>query len=286
MAQHAHRRTLLLVLINLAIQADTDKWSVSGDDSQDKKGFPYSSAVAPNAPNDKSRYSKGTSGHPLSASKSCGDTPQGMSGTGWPAGKAGTEVGRTVLVGVKIPKPSTPSDERVRALGGKPWKLESAVSTMQRRLLSLGGISSAQLVSSTGLYAVEVDEEADLLRTMSAIKGLPNVEFVERNREWHIQQDMNSPNDPLYRSGSLWGLDSVRAESAWRETTGSKAVVICVVDTGVDYAHPDLAGNMWKNPGETGLDGDGNDKARNGLDDDGNGFVDGMMRQPIMNISP
>jgi hypothetical protein len=42
----------------------------------------------------------------------------------------------------------------------------------------------------------------------------------------------------------------------------------------VDYTHPDLAPNLWRNPGETGLDANGNDKATNGIDDDGNGYID------------
>src|SRR5690606_16720385 len=47
-----------------------------------------------------------------------------------------------------------------------------------------------------------------------------------------------------------------------------------VIDTGIDVAHPDLKANLWVNPGESGLDKNGNDKATNGLDDDGNGFRD------------
>ena len=46
------------------------------------------------------------------------------------------------------------------------------------------------------------------------------------------------------------------------------------MDTGVDASHPDLAANVWTNAGETGLDGNGADKRTNGVDDDGNGFVD------------
>src|SRR5207247_4339230 len=40
------------------------------------------------------------------------------------------------------------------------------------------------------------------------------------------------------------------------------------------YAPEDLAANRWRNPGETGLDANGNDKATNGIDDDGDGYVD------------
>ncbi len=55
----------------------------------------------------------------------------------------------------------------------------------------------------------------------------------------------------------------IDAEEAWNITTGSKSCA--VIDTGVDYNHPDLANNMWKNPGEI---------PGNGIDDDGNGYVD------------
>ncbi len=82
------------------------------------------------------------------------------------------------------------------------------------------------------------------------------------------------PNDPSF--GSLWGLHNIGqsggladadidAPAAWETTTGSRNVVIAVIDTGVDYGHRDLAANAWRNSGEI---------AGDGLDNDGNGFVD------------
>ncbi len=79
-------------------------------------------------------------------------------------------------------------------------------------------------------------------------------------------------NDPAISSG--WGLKMTEAQRAWRISQGSRDIVVAVIDTGVDTKHPDLIKNLWVNKGETGLDKFGRDKATNGVDDDGNGFID------------
>lgn len=105
----------------------------------------------------------------------------------------------------------------------------------------------------------------------------PAVAIVEPNylrRVCHA-----TPNDPLFPQ--LWGLrntgqpvsgvagapgDDIKFSEAWRlARPATNQAVIAVIDTGVDYHHPDLAPNMWTNPGEL---------PHNGLDDDGNGFAD------------
>lgn len=64
---------------------------------------------------------------------------------------------------------------------------------------------------------------------------------------------------------------------AWALTTGSRQVVVALLDDGFFYRHEDLAGNIWQNPGESGLDGAGFPRSANGVDDDGNGYVDDAM---------
>jgi subtilisin family serine protease len=72
------------------------------------------------------------------------------------------------------------------------------------------------------------------------------------------------------------GIDS-NVTRAWTISTGSRAVVVALLDDGFFYAHEDLAGNIWANPGESGPDASGHAKETNGFDDDGNGYADDVM---------
>lgn len=64
---------------------------------------------------------------------------------------------------------------------------------------------------------------------------------------------------------------------AWAVTTGSKHVVVALLDDGYFYRHEDVRQNIWQNPGETGVDGNGYRRESNGVDDDDNGYVDDVV---------
>jgi len=118
-------------------------------------------------------------------------------------------------------------------------------------------------------------------QAIRALSPNPNVQYAEPNYVIHAVTTL--PNDPLL--GSLWGMHNIgqtggtrgadmKALELWQLPPGNGPVVVGVIDTGVDFNHPDLAGRRWVNPGETGLDSKGRDKATNGKDDDRNGYVD------------
>lgn len=75
---------------------------------------------------------------------------------------------------------------------------------------------------------------------------------------------------------SQWGMTDNNVVSGWKGAQG-EGFVVAVLDSGVDYTHEDLVDNMWRNPGETGVDAQGRDKATNGVDDDGNGYIDDVV---------
>ncbi|WP_413168108.1 S8 family serine peptidase [Capilliphycus salinus ALCB114379] len=64
---------------------------------------------------------------------------------------------------------------------------------------------------------------------------------------------------------TAWGVEWVNAPEVWAQGYTGENITVAVVDTGVDYTHPDLANNIWINPGEI---------ADNGIDDDDNGYID------------
>ncbi|MBN1358992.1 MAG: S8 family serine peptidase [Sedimentisphaerales bacterium] len=113
------------------------------------------------------------------------------------------------------------------------------------------------------LYRVRTDaqSDSDTEQMLAALRRLPDVEYAERNS---IVSACTVPNDPLY--GSQWALAKIDAAGAWELCRGLSDIVVAVPDTGVDYSHRDLQGNLWTNDVE--LNGIA------GMDDDGNGYID------------
>jgi thermitase len=105
------------------------------------------------------------------------------------------------------------------------------------------------------IWQIEVSEPTDVDAILSTLREDPNVEFAELEKLYTMHF---VPNDPRYNE--LYGLSLLNCEKAWDITQGDN-VLVAVVDSGVDYNHPDLAANMWHDPNNNvGRDfsGDGN----------------------------
>jgi subtilisin family serine protease/subtilisin-like proprotein convertase family protein len=94
--------------------------------------------------------------------------------------------------------------------------------------------------------------------TVYAAQRVPNDELF--GQQWHHE----NIGEPVGGFPATAGAD-ISSIEAWDTTIGSRSAIVAVIDTGVEWNHPDLAANIWTNPGEI---------AGNGVDDDGNGFVD------------
>jgi uncharacterized repeat protein (TIGR01451 family) len=121
--------------------------------------------------------------------------------------------------------------------------------------------------SVEGLRLARVEPE-ETLAAVDALNRRPDVLYAEPNYIWRKAALPNEPRFP-----ELWGLKNtsypaadIDAEQAWDTTTGSRSIVVGVIDEGVDVNHEDLRDNIWRNNSEAG--------GASGFDDDGNGYVD------------
>ncbi|TDB39654.1 MAG: hypothetical protein D9V44_01435 [Actinobacteria bacterium] len=135
----------------------------------------------------------------------------------------------------------------------------------------LGATVIAKSEGVPGLQKARVPKGLSADAAARRYREMPGVAYAQPN---YLHSITAMPDDP--RLPELWGMNNegqtggledadIDAPAAWDTQTGSSDVVVAVIDTGVDYRHPDLADNMWVNAGEI---------AGNGIDDDENGYVD------------
>ena len=162
----------------------------------------------------------------------------------------------------------------------------SDVSTLQAQI----GVTKVTTASEFGIQIWDLPKGSNVEQIISAYENDPRFQYIEADyiitlddveKTSPTQEDLatitpqsTTPNDPSYPQ--LWGLNNtgqtggtpdadIDAPEAWDIQTGDPNLVIGVLDTGVDYNHPDLVNNIWTNPGET---------AGDGIDNDNNGYID------------
>jgi len=136
--------------------------------------------------------------------------------------------------------------------------------------LALGTKAKLSFRQVPDLQLVELPTDLDVFVAAQMYRQNPDVLYAEP--DYRVFPSDVTPNDPLFPL--TWGMKNVgnqngvagadiHATGAWQLSTGSRNVVIGLLDTGVDYRHPELAANIYQNTPECN---------NNGLDNDGNGW--------------
>lgn len=150
-------------------------------------------------------------------------------------------------------------------------------------IVKLSGQKGALLSKQAKINSQEsITSDVVLVRSNSDLSQKkfwgPAVQYIEPNYLYHINgfENAEAPDDALFKN--LWGMSNdgsiagskagvdINALSAWEITRGDKRIKVAVIDTGIDYTHPDLKENIYTNEAE--LNG------TKGVDDDQNGYID------------
>ena len=162
---------------------------------------------------------------------------------------------------------------RVGDVNGKPADQLAKVNAKIKNLGPDGkDVRATKQLGDDGLVLVQTPKALTHGKAKEKLQKLPGFKLLEPDFALWGQATAND----TYYAAHQWALNNtgqlggtpgadIDAPAAWDVTRGNKGVVVGVIDSGVDYAHPDLAANVWTNPGET---------AGDGVDNDGNGYVD------------
>ena len=205
-------------------------------------------------------------------------------------GQGGTHIPHELIVQFKGALPllgsacptctGLPEVDRVMAMAG--------IERVERIVASAPGSATKARPATEGLVLLRFDEAYDLASLSAALLATGEVWFAEPNHvaqggapmpltpndQYHYNRQWSLYNDGSFNAGSVAGAD-ISMREAWDITTGSSTIVAAILDSGLKLDHSDVAGRVWSNADEV---------PGNGMDDDGNGFVDDHRGWDFVNV--
>lgn len=157
---------------------------------------------------------------------------------------------------LQVRQPNVVSFNNGQVINGSP-QLQAVLQQY-----SVSGSSKLSHVNAAtdGCYRIEFQPTSPVATIRAALSACSDIAHVTLNYYGTVSGD---PNDTYWND--QWALKKIQMTNAWEITKPNSAILVGIIDSGIDYNHVDLMDNIWTNPNEI---------ADNGIDDDSNGRID------------
>lgn len=151
-----------------------------------------------------------------------------------------------------------------------PMVVDGALCHAERLMVATSSAAAETSIRDAGYKIIARFPDIGYVTVMVPPGAVPEARDRLRGRPGIARVDLDyakklayTPNDPLWTN--QWHMRTIKADQAWDRSLGAPVIIVAVIDTGLNVAHPDLAANVWVNIHEV---------PGNGIDDDGNGYID------------
>ena len=127
-----------------------------------------------------------------------------------------------------------------------PAQRKAKMNDLGAALLTHRGVTPIRTLPISGIQQFRLRPGQSLHSVILALRNDPDVQHANYN---YRVRSLQSPNDPRWTSGVLWGLAKIKMNEAWQVTHDGKNIIVAVIDSGIDYLHTDINPNMWKDNG-------------------------------------
>lgn len=165
------------------------------------------------------------------------------------------------------------AENRILVQFNTPSPNATAPNAVPEDIMDDTDVNATNYLPISKTYVLEVAPELDTISKVLELRDRDDVAFASPDFQVNVQYADGTSST----SYNLYGLDTIDAPCLWNQLdTGTNTTAVCVIDSGVQTNHPDLAANLWRNPFEI---------PGNGIDDDGNGCIDDILGCGFINGS-